>query len=214
MNAALLKCPLFANMTQAQVERAVELMEGKVYTYQKGNMMVRVADRVCRFWLVLQGRVQICLDEADGGQVMMAVVTAGQTFGESLSFLGQEAPVYAEAKTKVTVLELRTDLLRKMPADSFTFLLQQRFTAMLAKRALEMNARIQILSKRTMREKIFLLFSHFGGSPNGKPFSLPFDRSGMAFYLGVERSALSRELSRLTKEGYLSFHKNDFIWRA
>ena len=37
------------------------------------------------------------------------------------------------------------------------------------------------------------------------------DRSTMADYLGVERTALSRELSRMQRDGVLSFHKNRFL---
>ncbi len=41
-------------------------------------------------------------------------------------------------------------------------------------------------------------------------FNLPFDRSDMAVYLGVNRSALSRELSLMKKEGIIDFYKNSF----
>ncbi len=212
MHPAIVKCSLFADLPPAKIEDALRLMEGKVYSYKKGSMMLRVADRVSRFWLVLRGTVHVSLDEADGTHVIMASVSKGGTFGESLCFLGQNAPVYAEAKTDVEVLELCGDFLHVPTTDAFTFLLQQRFTAMLARRALEMNARIQILSKKTMKEKILHLLLHFGGKPNGKPFLLPFDRIGMAFYLGVDRSALSRELSRLQEEGVLTYQKNRFVW--
>ena len=209
---ALQKCFLFRSLTPDQTDTAIQLMGGKTLSYEKGSMMLRIADKTARFWLVLEGFVHICLDEEDGNRVIMATVSPGETFGESLCFLGKEAPVFAEAKTNVKVMELCGDVFAKMPDTNFAFLLQQRFTAMLAKRTLEMNARIQILSKKTMRDKIFTMLAHFGGNPDAIPFPLPFDRSGMAFYLGVDRSALSRELSKLKEEGSLDFKKNTFIW--
>ena len=188
-------------------------MQAKRFRYKKGEMMLKVADKVSRFWLVLKGTVHVSMDEADGTHLIMASVSEGETFGESLCFLEKEAPVYAEAKTAAEVLELQGDFLHSHTSDPFIFLLQQRYTAMLARRTLEMNARIQTLCKRNMREKALHLFYHFGGRPDGIPFTLPFDRSGMAFYLGVDRSALSRELAKMQREGILDFTKNTFIWK-
>ncbi len=41
-------------------------------------------------------------------------------------------------------------------------------------------------------------------------FKIPFNRKEMADYLNVDRTALSKELSRMQKEGLISFHKNTF----
>ena len=41
-------------------------------------------------------------------------------------------------------------------------------------------------------------------------FSIPFSRSQLADYLCVDRSALSRELSKMQAEGIISFNKNEF----
>jgi CRP/FNR family transcriptional regulator, dissimilatory nitrate respiration regulator len=45
---------------------------------------------------------------------------------------------------------------------------------------------------------------------NSGRFSIPFDRQELADYLGVERSAMSAELSRMKADGLLDFHKNSF----
>lgn len=213
MHPVIKKSPLFEGMSQEQIQKALALMEAKRFRYKKGEMMLQVSDKVSRFWLVLRGTVHVCMDEADGSHLIMASVSEGETFGEALCFLGKEAPVYAEAKTTAEVLELQGSFLHTPTTDPFLFLLQQRYTAMLAKRALEMNARIQTLCKRNMREKVLHLLYHFGGRPDGKPFAVPFDRSGMAFYLGVDRSALSRELTKMERDGILDFTKNTFIWK-
>ena len=45
---------------------------------------------------------------------------------------------------------------------------------------------------------------------NSRSITIPFDRQQMADYLNVERSALSKELGRMKREGILSFRKNHF----
>ena len=41
-------------------------------------------------------------------------------------------------------------------------------------------------------------------------FSVPFDRQGLADYLGVDRSGLSSEMGKLKREGILDFCRSDF----
>ena len=81
---------------------------------------------------------------------------------------------------------------------------------MLANRTLEMNDRIQILSKRTLRSKLVTFFSLLIKRYDDDSFAIPFDRSAMADYLGTDRSALSRELSHMQAEGLLRFRHNRF----
>ncbi|MCU6788662.1 helix-turn-helix domain-containing protein, partial [Agathobaculum ammoniilyticum] len=42
-------------------------------------------------------------------------------------------------------------------------------------------------------------------------FDIPFDRQQLADYLGADRSALSNELSKMQRDGLLSFRKNHFV---
>jgi Mn-dependent DtxR family transcriptional regulator len=41
-------------------------------------------------------------------------------------------------------------------------------------------------------------------------FDIPYNREELANYLGVERSALSKELSDLQKQGFITYHKSHF----
>ena len=42
-------------------------------------------------------------------------------------------------------------------------------------------------------------------------FTIPFNRQQLADYLGVDRSAMSNELSKMQKEGLISYKKNKFV---
>ena len=43
-----------------------------------------------------------------------------------------------------------------------------------------------------------------------KEFDIPFDRQQLADYLNLERSALSKELGKMQKEGIISTRKSHF----
>ena len=149
------------------------------------------------------------MDGFDGSHTVMATVEKGRTFGESLCFLKKDSSVYICAAAEADVLCLRSDGLKNIKsAEENGFLL--RFTSMLAERALMMNDRIQILSKLSIREKLMTMFSQYPKAASGKTFEIPLSRGDMTAYLGTDRSALSRELSKMKKEGLIDYYRNSF----
>ena len=161
---------------------------------------------------MISGSIQVCCDDIDGYPMIMANVSAGDIFGESLCFTRAESPVYIRAAADSEVLTMTTSAIHSADAgDGESKIFTLRFISILAKKALSMNDRIQILSKITLREKILTLLNQYRHKFASNEFSLPFDRADMAIYLGADRSALSRELSKLKAEGIIEFNKNHFI---
>lgn len=207
----LQKSPLFCGLSDADFAFALDLMQAEVREYARGEFLRRMGEESTAFGFVLSGAVGIYTDDLDGNRVLMACVTQGETFGESLSYLAvPSSPVYIVAVEDARVLLLRTAPLRHPTLDPRIFAMRDRFAAMLASRTLAMNDRIQVLSKRTLREKLLTFFAQNCRKNHAPTFSVPFDREGLALYLGCDRAALSRELSRMQKEGILEFYRNSF----
>lgn len=206
--ALLRKSPLFAPMTDTELAAALSLFSARIARYARGELLHRMGERLFSFGIVLGGTVQVYTDDFDGNQMMMANVERGGSFGESLAYLRTDAPVYIRTASGAEVLWLDPSCLHTEGAR--THALHARFTATLATRALEMNDRIQILSKHTLREKILCFLSQAERKHGARTFTLPLDREGLATYLGANRSALSRELSKMKDEGILDYYKSSF----
>lgn len=209
MNEILRLCPLFSDLTDAEIADTLNFYSAKPKKHAKGEFVLRAGEPVSRFGLLLTGSVQIMMDDIDGRQMIMASVSPGQTFAESLCYqAAQESPVYARTVEQSEILWLSADGLHGLHGGGHCMHCQ-RFIRMLAAKTLSMNDRIQVLSKPTLREKLMTLLSQHS-TREGRNFNLPFDRNAMATYLGVNRSALSRELSQMKKEGKIDFYKNSF----
>lgn len=209
MNTGVMRrCPLFEGLSDDEIAEALRFYGALEKSYAKGEALIRPGDRVTRFGLVLSGTVQVMMDDLDGLRMIMATVSPGETFGESLCYRAvAESPVYAAASENAVVLWLSADGFRDDTGGHCAHC--RRFIQMLTMKTLSMNDRIQVLSKPTLREKLLALFSQYSAR-EGRTFRLPFDRSDMAAYLGVNRSALSRELSRMKEEGIIDFYKSSF----
>ena len=205
----LLRCPLFKGMTDESLRHALSFYHAEIKHFEKGEFIKKSTDRINFFGFVLSGIIQVCMDEVDGSHMVMATVEKGKTFGESLCFLKKDSPVYICAAVGSDVLCLKSDNLKNADGAEEKDLLL-RFTSMLAERTLMMNDRIQILSKFSIREKLMTMFSEYPGAASGKTFEIPLSREDMAAYLGTDRSALSRELSKMKKEGIIDYYRNSF----
>ena len=209
MNAVLRLCPLFSDLTDEEIQDTLKFYDAITKKHPKGEFVLKAGEPVKRFGLLLSGSVHIMMDDLDGQHMIMATVVPGQTFAESLCYQGEkESPVYAQADENSEILWLSAGGLTGEMGSGHCMHCR-RFILMLAKKTLSMNDRIQVLSKPTLREKLLTLLAQHC-TREGKNFNLPFDRNAMATYLGVNRSALSRELSLLKKEGRIDFYKNSF----
>ena len=201
----ILQCPLFQGLPPDALEYALSYFEAHVKAYEKGDFLHQVSFPLERFGLVLSGTIQVSMDDMDGHHIIMNNVSAGGLFGEAYCFLGTDAVTEAE------VLWMRPTRVKapRLPLQERDQMLANRFVAALASRTLSLNQRIQILSRRTLREKLITFLSQYA-TAQGDTFTVPFDRASMANFLGADRSALSRELSHLRKEGVLDYHRNQF----
>ena len=209
----LAACPLFAGLSGERLEEALRFFDAREKSYKKGAALVRQGDAIPAFGLVLEGMVRVCCHDMQGNRVIMATVGPGGTFAESLSYLKVTAsPIDAEAVGDSRVLWLTTARLHGSVrgGGGCDCQMSDRFTAMLAQRTLSMNDRIQVLSKRSLREKLMTYFSQHVRLRGSLAFEIDMDRSDLADYLGTDRSALSRELSRMQRDGLIRYSKNRF----
>lgn len=204
---------LFAHLSDACTQRALALFDARIRTYAKGEYLLTAGEPFSYFGIVCAGGVQVYMEDIDGERLMMASVDVGDSFGESLAYLGTaESPVSIFAAAHSEILWLDAHALRAAcrEGDALAFDLSERLTRVLAVRALSQNDRIQILSRATIRERLTAFFTQCEHRYGSRTFTVPFDREGLAVYLGVNRAALSRELSNMKREGVIDYFRSTF----
>ena len=207
----LLAAPLFKDMSAFDIERSLKVFDAVEKKYEKNEILAQTGAKLTRFGIVLEGTVQVSFVDIDGNLVLMASVTTGDAFAESLCWLRvEEIPVTITACTDARVLWLDPSALSANCDDELVKELRNRFVCILAAKTLAMNDRVQVLSKPSLRQKIITFLSQYSNKNSSLTFSVPFDRESLALYLGVNRSALSRELSAMKNEGIIDFYKNTF----
>ena len=74
----------------------------------------------------------------------------------------------------------------------------------------QLSVYTDILSKRSLRQKLLAYFDTLRKEAGSNTFTLPMSLSSLAEYLCVDRSAMMREIKSLREEGFLASDKRTF----
>ncbi len=162
---------------------------------------------------VVKGSVQMIREDIWGNKTMLLTIGEKELFGESFACGGDgTASVSFVAKDETEVLFLPFD--RVMHSCSSACAHHQKLVINMVTVMAEKNARliskIDILSKKTLCEKIAAYLLVEASYHNSKYFVISMGRMQLAEYLNADRSALTRELKLMKEEGYIDFEKNTF----
>ena len=88
--------------------------------------------------------------------------------------------------------------------------LEKNLPILIMNNTIKLNTRIELLTKKNIRDKLLTYFNLLSTRKLSKTFSLPFSLTDLADYLSVDRSAMMRELSHLKEEGFIEKKGNTF----
>lgn len=77
------------------------------------------------------------------------------------------------------------------------------FNKFLLKNIIDLNTRIEHLTKRNTRDKLLSFFNLKSSKTHNKTILVPFSYTDLADYLNVDRSAMMRELKYLEDDGFI-----------
>ncbi len=209
----LQNCALFRGVQETELEAMLACLDARKVTAQKEESIFREGDPADFVGVVLKGAVRILRTDFYGNQSIVGQVEPGDLFGEAFSCAGVQAlPVSAVAAQPAEVLLLDIHRVLTLCANTCTFhsRIVSNLVQVLASKNLGLNQKLDIASRRTTRDKLLAYLTARAKAAQSARFTIPFDRQALADYLGVERSAMSAELSKLQKEGILKTHRSQF----
>lgn len=206
-------CQLFNGVEQEQYEVLLNCLGAHAEHYDKNEFIFNRGDEALYVGVVLKGTAHIIQEDFWGNRTIIASLGPGEIFGESLSSAHVEKlPVSVVAIEAAIVMLI--DYKKITTTCSQTCVFHSKLIAnmleILAQRNVMLTRKVEFVTQRTTREKILAYLSSQALQNESKTIVVPFNRQELADYLCVDRSALSRELSEMQKEGILAYDKNTF----
>ena len=200
------QCGVFQGVESRELPDALRFLDAYDRAYKKGEMIFLIGEPVRYAGITLEGVAELSfLDESDNS-VNMNHFAKGAIFGESLSCSeGNKSPVQMEALTDCRILFLRFEnILNAKRLDSgYQARMASNLLRDFARQNIFLNQKARIWGQKKLRDRIRVFLREQPIEKDGS-IRLRFSQTEWARFLGVNRSALSRELSRMRKEGVLS----------
>ena len=206
-------CPLFEGIAEPELPGMLSCMQAHVHACAKNQAVLREGDPAGTIGIVLSGGIQVEKTDYYENRTLLARLEPPELLGEAFACAGvQQLPVsvIAVQDSEVLLIPCKRILTTCANCCEFHTRVIYNLLRIVASKNLMLNQKIEFLSKRTTKEKLMAFLLAQAKQNGSRTFSIPYDRQALADYLGVERSAMSAELSRLRREGKIDFYKNQF----
>lgn len=200
--------PIFKDFSIDEIIETFSVISFYEKEYKKNDLILNENIKLEYFGIITEGKIALSNFDYFGNRNILNVFEKGVTFAEALVALEINIPHEVISLTNSSILWIEYKSLSK--SNQYSKILNNLLNT-IATKNLILNKKLQILSKRTTREKILEYLSNQKKilSPDNK-IEINLNRNEMADYLALDRSNLSRELSKLKKEGIIDFKKNKF----
>ena len=206
------KTILFHGMSEEELETALQSLQAEEKDYREGQLILHAGKRTYRMGLVLEGSVSIESNDFWGNRTILSHVEAGQVFAETYALLQSESMLVdavANDTCRILFLDIR-GLLKTDTPEGWQGKLIRNLLIISARKNYPLSGRSFHTAPKSIRGRVMAYLNTVALQKKKTSFEIPFDRQQLADYLNVERSALSKELGKMQRDGIIKTRKNHF----
>ena len=182
----------------------------QIKNFKKNEIVTTYIEKRNQICIVLSGEVDLIRYDSNGNKTIIGHFVVSDVFGEVFYPANTNNELFAIARKNSEVLFFTYDTLFTKCRRNCDFHkeLTSNLTELFLDQIINLNLRIELLTKRTIREKILSYFDMLSKRSIRRSFTLPFSYTDLADFLSVDRSAMMRELKLLIDEGFIKKHGN------
>lgn len=209
----LQRCPLFQGIEAENLTAMLGCLDVRVAGFARRETIIAEGAAVRHIGIVLSGSAQVVRVDYFGNRSIVANVEPSELFGESFACAGVKVmpvSVVANEDTQIMLVDCLKIIHSCGNACEFHRRMIYNLMKVVATKNLIMNQKLEITSKRTTREKLMTYLLLQAKKYKSNSFDIPYDRQELADYLEVERSGLSAEIGKLSREGIIKSRRSHF----
>lgn len=210
----LAKSPLFQDISYEEYRRMLVCFQAVHRSFRPDELIYDLAEPGSDFvGIVERGAASLIRIDSEGVSTVLEELTPGGVFGRTLAFTGSghdSLEVICRTPCEVLFIDYSHILKRCEKACMHHSLLVQNMLRLMSDKAHDLSMRVDVLSRRSIREKLLCYFRQLSEIDGENTVMLPFSLSTLADYIATDRSAMMRELKRLKEEGLVSSEGRKF----
>lgn len=176
----------------------------------KGETVTTYIEKRNQICIVLSGEVDLIRYDFNGNKTIISHFVENDIFGEVFFPANTNNELFVIARKNSEILFFTYDTLFTKCRRNCDFhkTLTNSLSELFLDKIIELNLRIELLTKRTIRGKILSYFEILSKGSLRKNFILPYSYTDLADFLSVDRSAMMREIKLLIDEGFIKKNGN------
>ena len=200
--------PLFQGVSEESQQAMCTCFDMREQSFRAGEVVYDFSAGRNMVGILAQGAAVIERIDHQGSRTILERLDEGGVFGEMLMFenvSGDYITVVAETPCHVWLMAAEQVTKRCEKACAHHTRVVENMFRLAAEKATSLYERVEVLSRRSIRDKLLCYFSLLAAKSGGE-FQLPFSLSALADYISTDRSAMMRELKKMRDEKLVDIH--------
>lgn len=192
---------LFKNIPTDEIEGLIKTLKGRRVTFKKDMTILSNLNNINEVGIIITGQASIIRIDYNGNRTIVSDLKINDLFGGCFQdYMNEEMSVIADEETEVLFMEYDKLLGISGKNSVYHVTIIENMIDILMKKINAYNRRIEILNKRSIRDKLLEFFHMLEKEQCSHTIKLPFNYTVLADYIAVDRSAMMRELKNLKDE--------------
>ncbi len=204
---------IFSSATEFECQAMMFCFKTRFKIFNKNSHIVSQGDNMDEIVLILKGSALVQNIDNLGDISILMRLKAGHIYGLEAAYAGEETykdSLIAREKTLVMFMNKHRVINPCANRCKRHDIVVKHLMQMVARSNMKLLDKITHLSKKTIRDKLMSYFTNMSIKRGSNYFELPYNKTELANYLSVDRSAMSTELSKMKEEGIIDFEKRQF----
>lgn len=204
---------IFGSATEFECQAMMFCFKTRFKIFAKNEHIIEQGQQMEELVMIVKGEAIVKNIDSLGDISILMRLKAGDVYGLESAYAGESVykdSVIATEKTLVLFMNKHRVLNpceNKCKRHDFVV---KHIMQMIAERNIELLEKLTHVSKKTIREKLLSYFNSIIAKTGNDYFEIPFNKTELASYLSVDRSAMSTELGKMKEEGLIDFEKRQF----
>lgn len=194
------KSRFYKNTDEKKLKKLLSSLQSNTLFYKSNQTIAYSIGNRKIIGIIEEGSANLIRYDYDGKRDIIEEMNEGDIFSDLfLSTSNVELSVISTTDCKVTFIEYN-DLIEEAKKSDTALTLVDNLIYLMANKLIKRNERIELLTTRSIRNKLLNYFELQSKKNNSKSFNLMYSYTDLADYLSVDRSAMMRELKNLKED--------------
>lgn len=209
---ALEESKLFAGISEEDIKHMMDCSKSKVQKFRTGEIICTFEGSSDKVGVLIGGEAELERVDYAGNRTVLEILAAGDVFGQTLAFGNLTGDMLdVVARSCCTVVFIPADFVSSRCSNACVRHAQfvRNMLGLISGKAQSLSERIEVLSNRSIRDKLMCYFTINCAKARADRFTMPFSFTTLADYICCDRSAMMRELGQMKEDGVVRIDKRE-----